>query len=147
MNFQTYLFVLILLVSNVLTAQNRSISGLVIDESLLGMPQVLILSANNNLIGTTDRNGHFIINDTTETTLLKFRFIGMQEEVVELTPGCDNAQVILISDWIIDYVSLKRAERIIQRKRKKNIPKLLKQAMNQKIFDEDKMCSKQKIIE
>ena len=49
-------------------------------------------------------------------------------------------QEAYIFDWIIDFVSLKKAERIIKRDRKKLLPKLYAEAFRKEIFDLAKDC-------
>jgi hypothetical protein len=136
MNFK----ILFLLVSFTLHSQTRVISGKVIGQDLIELPAIKIFDESNELIGETDFNGNFKLEIKTPIKKILFSGIGYQTETLEIIDNCDYIQIIVLYDWIIDFVSLKKAERIIKRDRKKLLPKLYAEAFRKEIFDISKDC-------
>lgn len=147
MNFKNYKYLFwVIFFGFFSVAQNKEIYGKVIASDLSGFPGIMIFSDKQENISTTDLNGNFIIENAVNLKLLKFVFLGMQEEIVELNESCEFIQIVMLEEPLIDFVTLKKVNRIIQRGRNKNIPEYLNEAIEKKIFDADKMCNRQKIV-
>ncbi len=119
--------------------QNRMIKGKVIDQNLIEFPGVLIMSPESKVIDTTDFNGDFEFKYTNDIKTIKFVSILMQEEEIEITPNCNYIELILLDEWIYDYVSVKRANRKKERDRKRLLPKLYEEAYQKGIFKNKKL--------
>jgi len=148
MNISKYYLFFCLFILTYSYAQDFTIQGKVIDTDLLELPGVQIFSINDKLIATTDLNGNFKIENITGISSLKFGLVGTVDEIIQLNKDCKYIQLIMFYDSTHCFVSeekLKRIEKREQRKKKKLISKLSKLAISKKIFEEDKMCTQQKI--
>ena len=120
--------------------QERIITGKVIGQDLSEFPGVVIMTSDLKAIDTTDFNGNFEFNYSTDIQKIKLIFPMTQEEEIEITENCNRIEIILLEEWIYDYVSLKRAERKKERDRKRTLPKLYAEAYEKGIFKDKKSC-------
>ena len=120
--------------------QERIITGKVIGQDLSEFPGVVIMTSDLKAIDTTDFNGNFEFNYSTDIQKIKLIFPMTQEEEIEITENCNRIEIILLEEWIYDYVSLKRAERKKERDRKRTLPELYAEAYEKGIFKDKKSC-------
>ena len=119
--------------------QERIISGKVLDQNLLALPLVLI-SYNSKVIDTSDFNGNFKFKATSEMKKIAFSSLGFQTEEVNVPMNCEYIGIILLEVGTYDFVTLKKAKRKIERRRKKLLPKLYAEAYEKKLLDKEKSC-------
>lgn len=101
--FNSYLLALLLLVGgfSTLAAQNRMISGKVLDglkEPLIG---VSIRVEGSNTGGTTDADGLFKLRIPQEETTLIVSYVGYLTDRVKVKPGKDNLVIYMQEDAIL----------------------------------------------
>jgi hypothetical protein len=92
--------------------QSRVITGRVITEDLNLQPYVRIQNSDNVLLGTTDIDGKFNIAVPFETKTLIFNWIGMEWTFINLNDSCDHLEIIMMSDEIYDYMSIRKVDRL-----------------------------------
>ena len=143
--FKIILGLLILLTSQITISQNRVITGKLISQDLIEFPGVIIMTMESKVLDTTDFNGNFKFDYTKGLDKIKIVSVMMQTEEILLNENCSHLEIILLEEWIYDFVSLKRAERKKKRDRKKTIPILYKKAYEKKIFKNEKNCRQQLI--
>lgn len=132
--------VLILFQSQLTTSQEKFVTGKVISEEMIEIPGALIMTMNEKVIDTTDFYGNFRFENIDEIKKIKIVSLMSQTEEITLTENCSNLEVILLNEWIYDFITLKRAERKKKRERKKIIPKLYDKAYEKGIFTNEKNC-------
>jgi|SRR6218665_658317 len=145
--YKCYLIICLFTIIN-LHAQNQTIEGKIIDSYLIALPQVEIYSADNKIITISDMNGNFTIENAERIESLKFRFLGVKDEIIEMSKNCRYIQLIMFNDATHCFVSARKLKRIEikeQKEKKKILPKLIDEAIAKKIFNADKMCNMQKI--
>ncbi len=130
---------LILFCFQISFGQERIINGKVLDQDLLELPWVLI-SYNSKVIDTSDFNGNFRFKVTSEMKKIEFSFLGSQTEEINISENCNYIGIILLLDGTYDFISLKSAERKIERRRKKLLPKLYAEAYEKNLLDKEKSC-------
>lgn len=93
------LFVIVLILSQHLSAQNRNISGKIRDTLGEPMPGVTIIvkGSTKGTISTAD--GNFSIDNIALDATLIFSFIGMKTQEIEVS-GRNNIEVIMLDDVI-----------------------------------------------
>lgn len=131
---------LILFCFQISFGQERIINGKVLDQDLLELPWVLI-SYNSKVIDTSDFNGNFRFKVTSEMKKIEFSFLGSQTEEINISENCNYIGIILLLDGTYDFISLKSAERKIERRRKKLLPKLYAEAYEKNLLDKEKSCN------
>lgn len=114
------------------------ITGQVLDQDLIELPGVFIMTSDSKVIDTTDFNGRFSFKFTPEIKKIKFVSFMVQPEEIEVSDNCNHIEIILLNEWIYDFVSLKTAERKRKRDRKRMLPKLYAQAYEKGLFDKEK---------
>ena len=132
--------ILLFLTFQIFFGQERIITGKVIGQDLIEFPAVVIMTTEKEAIDTTDFNGNFEFKYSTNIKRIKLIFPMTQEEEIEITENCNRIEVILLDEWIYDYVSLKRAERKKQRDRKRILPELYIKAYENGIFINKNSC-------
>lgn len=78
-------------------AQNRTITGKVLDEKGTPIPNVTVLAKGSQIGGTTDAEGSFSVSVPSNTTQLLFSIIGYEPQSVNLTQATTNYSVVLKS--------------------------------------------------
>lgn len=137
---QNIIGIVILFAFQTTFGQERIITGKVIGQDLTEFPGVVIMTSDLKVIDTTDFNGNFEFNYSENIQKIELIFPMTQKEEIELTVNCNRIEIILLEEWIYDYVSLKRAERKKQRDRKRILPKLYTKAYESGIFKSKKSC-------
>lgn len=128
-----------------LSAQRKTIKGRIISEDLETLPGVKIQDADTVLLGTTGIDGRFTITIPQETKKLIFSWVGMEWTSIELFPGCDNLEVIMMIEVIYDFASLKKVNRLRKRRFKK-LHKVRVLAIDKGLFEEKDACYLQEFI-
>lgn len=123
--------------------QERIITGKVIGQDLTEFPGVVIMSSDLRVIDTTDFNGGFEFKYSKDIKKIKLLFPMTQKEEIELSVSCNHIEIILLEEWIYDFVTLKSAKRKKKRDRKRTLPKLYAEAYEKGIFDNKKNCRQQ----
>jgi len=132
-------FISTILIANLSSAQNRTITGKIVDADMEVLPMVNIQNMDTVLLGTTEVDGTFEIEITESTNQLLISFIGMEWQTVQLKPNCDRVNVLLMYDG--NYCH--RSNRKNERRRRKYLakqPGLLEVAYEQGIFETNKPC-------
>lgn len=120
--------------------QTRTITGKVIDEfDLNPISEVRIQSKDTVLLGTTDENGNFKIDLSSETNELLLSWLGMQWTSIKLSPGCVNVEVIMLLDGTYHYKSHKKVDRI-RKERFNNLTRLHVNAISKGAFINETQC-------
>ena len=120
--------------------QEQMITGKVIGQDLIEFPGVVIMTSDLKVIDTTDFNGEFEFKYSKEIKKIKLIFPMTQEEEIELSENCNHIEIILLEEWIYDFVTLKKAERKKKRDRKRTLPKLYAEAYKKGIFENKISC-------
>ncbi len=123
----------------------RIVSGKVIDESFMVIPQAIIYGSDTLLLGITDFNGEFKIKIPIGTKSLRIGGVGYEWTLVNLTDSCNELEVILMNNASYDFMSLKKVDRL-RMKQFKKLPKLHLEAYQKGIFTTDKPCYQRNFI-
>ena len=67
---------------------------------------------------------------------ISFQEIGYQTEVIAIPKDCSFIQLIVLYDWLFDFVSLKKAKKKLLKARKKELPLLYDEANRKGIFEQ-----------
>ncbi len=133
------LFILIGISMCSLYSQTKTIKGRVISEDFEILPQVSIMINDTVEVGRTDANGFFLIDVPISEKKITFVFVGMESTTIELVDKCDKIEVVMMSIYTYDFMTLKRAERM-REKRYKKLPEIHKQAFEKSIFETECAC-------
>ena len=125
--------------------QTRIITGKVIDENLETVVHAEILNSDKILLTTTDINGKIYLEIPIGTKSIQIRSIGYEQMSINLIPDCQQLDIILMSDWTYDYITLKKVDRL-RMKRFKKLTKLHLTAFQNGLFTTDKACYNQTFI-
>lgn len=125
-----------LVLSFVSLAQNQVLNGKVIGQDLTPLPAIQIKDERGIIMGESDFDGHFQINLSTYTNKISFQGIGFQTEVITIPKDCSFFQLILLYDWIFDFVSLKKAKKKLLKAREKELPLLYYEANRKGVFEQ-----------
>ena len=94
------LFFLLLVIGSVIYAQDRTITGVVVDENGEPMPGVSVVIKGTTNGTVTDLDGKFTIG-----SILVFSFVGYQTMEVRITKDTGAIKVIMRSDsQQLDYI-------------------------------------------
>lgn len=137
------LFIVISISMCSLYSQTKTIKGRVISDDFEILPQVSIMINDTIEVGRTDANGFFLIDIPISKKKLTFVFIGVESTNIELVGKCDNIEVVMMSIYTYDFMTLKRAERK-RKKRYKKLPEIHKQAFEKSIFETESTCYNRK---
>ena len=133
------LFIVISISMCSLYSQTKTIKGRVISEYFEILPAVSIMINDTVEVGRTDINGFFQIDIPISEKKILFVFVGMEPTTIELVDTCDKIEVVMMADYIYDFITLKRAERK-RKKRYKKLPEIHKQAFEKGIFETEHAC-------
>ena len=98
------LFFLLLLIGSVIYAQDRTITGVVVDENGEPMPGVSVVIKGTTNGTVTDLDGKFTITAPIGSILV-FSFVGYQTMEVRITKDTGAIKVIMRSDsQQLDYI-------------------------------------------
>ncbi|WP_370090441.1 hypothetical protein [Ekhidna sp.] len=122
----------------IIISDPRYVKG--VDSEFLLAPEAIIYSADTIKLGTTNKRGIFEIEVPSSTSKIIVSWVGYDLEPIELSGTCDFIEVVLIPAVIYDFVSLKRANKLNQRHRKKWLPELYQQASEQGFITSENPC-------
>jgi hypothetical protein len=133
------IFIVIIISMLSLYSQTKTIKGRVISDDFEILPQVSIMINDTVEVGRTDANGFFLIGIPISKKKITFVFIGVESTTIELVDKCDNIEVVMMSIYTYDFMTLKGAERM-RKKRYKKLPEIHKQAFEKSIFETEYAC-------
>jgi len=90
--FKGLLGLLLMLCTQIVMAQTKTITGTVTDDNGMPLPSVSILIQGTTTGVTTDFDGNYSIDNVNSNDKLIFSYVGMQEKVVEV-----NEQTTIVS--------------------------------------------------
>jgi len=130
-------------------SQNKTIRGLVIDESLEKAPGVFI-TINGSFdvhyaIGHTNLDGTFQIVIPDSIKEISFNAMRLEQTSIVLSDGCNDVELIMMGMCTYDFISLKKADKERMKVFRK-LPELHKMAFEKGIFKTDKACYIQEFI-
>lgn len=125
-----------LVFSFVSQAQNQVLNGKVIGQELTPLPAIQIKDEQGILLGETDFDGYFQINLPIDKNKISFQGIDYQTEIITIPKDCSFFQLILLYDWLFDFVSLKKAKKKLLKARKKELPLLYNEAIKKGVFEQ-----------
>lgn len=128
-----------------LYSQNKTIKGKVITESLEISPYASIVINDTVKIGKTDLNGYFQIEIPITLRKLLFMGVGMETASIELVDKCQEIEVVMLSSFTYDFMSLKKVDRR-RKKRFKKLTELRREAFEKGIFQTANVCYIQEFI-
>ena len=137
----TFLFINTL-VTGELFCQTRTISGRIVSEYLEPLPEIYIQDIDTTLIGKTDLDGRFKIEISSSTDSLLLCSLGIEWATIQLTSDCDTLEVVMMYDYIYDFITLRKVDRL-RLKRFKKLYEIHKQAFDQGLFITENPCYKQ----
>ena len=137
------LFIVISISMCSLYSQTKTVKGRVISDDFEILPQVSIMVNDTVEVGRTDANGYFLIDIPISEKKITFVFIGVESTNIELVDKCDNIEVVMMSIYTYDFMTLKRAEKK-RKKRYKKLPEIHKQAFEKSIFETEYACYNRK---
>jgi len=141
-----YLLIL-LFSSSVLFSQERFIKGYVyFEEDFIPIPEVMIFDNNNRLITETNSEGYFTFKLDDSNEMFFTAYPGFQKEIINISKSSDIAYIFLMNDQNIDFVSLKKAKRMINRDRRKFLKKIYPEAIRRGIIPKNTLFNKQNIV-
>jgi len=135
-------FIFISFVTGGLFCQTRTITGRIISEYLEPLPLIYIQDIDTTLIGKTDLDGWFKIEISSSTDSLRLCSLGIEWATIQLTSDCDTLEVVMMYDYIYDFITLRKVDRLRLRRFKK-LPEIHKQAFDQGLFKTENPCYKQ----
>ena len=105
-----------------LYSQNKTIKGRVISEDFETLPGVSIMIKDTVKVGRTDMKGFFQVDIPLSEERIQFSFLGLELTTIELEEKCNNIDVVMMSLYTYDFITLKQADR----KRKKRYKNFLR---------------------
>ena len=106
----------------------------------------MIFDNNNRLITETNSEGYFTFKLDDSNECFFTAYPGFQKEIINISKSSDIAYIFLMNDQNIDFVSLKKAKRMINRDRKRVLKRIYKRAMAKGIITENSIYNKQNIV-
>jgi hypothetical protein len=134
------IFYFIVFLSFISYSQEKIISGKVIGQDLIAIPNIKIMTTGSEELAVTDFDGKFEFKCSPDLKKVKFVGLSIQEEEVEISNICLSFEIIILNSWIYDFISLKKANRKVKRERKKMFWKLFTEAYEKKIFTNEINC-------
>ena len=128
-----------------LYSQNKTIKGRVTDDNLEILPYVSIVINDTVKVGETNVDGFLQVKIPDSVKIITFLYIGFEPKTIELVGQCDEVEVIMMSDVIYDFMTLKKINRL-RKKRFNELPTIHKEAFLKGIFKTEKACYKQEFI-
>lgn len=139
------IYCILLFVPIVSYSQNITISGKVITEEFEIYPFTVITIGDTVKVGKTDFNGFFQIEIPVSVKKLLFMNVGMEIASVTLADNCKEIEVIMMSSYTYDFMSLKKVDKR-RKKRFRRLPALQKEAYENGIFKITNACYRQEFI-
>ena len=128
-----------------LYSQNKTIKGRVTDDNLEILPYVSIVINDTVKVWETNVDGFLQVKIPDSVKIITFLYIGFEPKTIELVGQCDEVEVIMMSDVIYDFMTLKKINRL-RKKRFNELPTIHKEAFLKGIFKTEKACYKQEFI-
>jgi hypothetical protein len=128
-----------------LYAQNKTIKGRVIDNTLETLAYIPVTINDTVKVGKTDMNGFFHIEIPVSVKKISFRDIGMDLANIELGDKCDEVEVVMMLSGTYDFITLKKVDKLRMKEFKK-LPAIHKEAFEKGIFKTDSACYTQEFI-
>lgn len=142
--FSVLISTLLLLNTNAIS-QMRVINGKVIDEKLNPILYINVKINDSIFPIKTDTTGQFRLSIPNETKTLKIGEVGFEWSDINLTEECNQIEIVLLSHWIYDFISIKKADKL-RRKQFKKLPNLHSQAFKKGIFSRGTVCYNQNFV-
>ncbi len=140
-------FLILLLSSSLLFSQERFIKGYIYHEDgFIPIPEVMIFDNKNRLITETNSEGYFTFKLDDSNKVFFTDYPGLQRETVNIIENADVTYIFLMSDQNIDFVSLKKAKRMINRDRRKFLKKIYPEAIRTGLIPKNTLFNKQNIV-
>ena len=140
---------IILVVLGVLTgslyAQNKTIKGRVIDNTLDISAYMPIMINDTVKVGKTDINGFFHIEIPVSVKKISFSGIGMDLANIELADKCNEVEVVMMLSGTYDFMTFRKVDKLRMKEFKK-LPAIHKEAFEKGIFKTDSACYTQEFI-
>jgi len=125
--------------------QAKIITGKIITEDFEPIGAASILNENKLLLGTSKLDGQFKIEIPIESKTLYIGGVGFETATINLAPGCNCLDVILLLSSTYDFISLKKVDKL-RWKQFKKLPELHLTAFQKGIFTADKPCYEEMFI-
>ena len=119
-------------------AQEKKLSGKIIDQHLNPLPWVLIQTLDSTYYTNTNENGLYSLNLPEKTKKVKIKCIGMETEVIKINNYC-HFDIILLDDIIVEFETNNQHIKSYK-KRKKELPKLYKESIKKGILLGKRKC-------
>ena len=133
------------LLTSSLYAQNKTIKGRVIDNTLETLAYIPIMTNDTVKVGKTDINGFFHIEIPVSVKKISFRFFGLEVTTIELMDKCDDVDVVMMLSGTYDFITFKKIDKL-RLKEFKKLPAIHKEAFEKGIFKTDSACYTQEFI-
>lgn len=141
MNRNFYIVTLILIFCSCTNSfgQNKTISGRIIDEHFNPLGEAVIQTLDSTFTARADKNGNYVLTVPKKTKRIKAWAVGMETETFKLSNNC-KFNLILFDNIIAEFETVaEHQERY--KKRKRELPRLYREAINKGIIEENKPCS------
>ncbi|MER2998943.1 carboxypeptidase-like regulatory domain-containing protein [Pontibacter populi] len=119
--------------------QNKIISGRIIDEHLNPLADAVIQTLDSTYAARADKDGYYVLKVPEETKRIKAWAVGMETETFNLSNNCEFN--LILFDNIIAEFETKAEHQERYKNRKRELPRLCKEAINKGIIDKNKPCS------
>ena len=127
-------------------SQNRIVKGLVIDEDLEPIGNLLISINDSIKVGTTDIEGRFQIEIPTSVNKISFACIGYERTELNLSDDCDNIELVMLQHVTHCFLPWHKVNKL-RRKEYKKLPMLRKKAYEKGVFQSPEVCYTQGFAE
>ena len=111
-----------------------------VDSEFLLAPDAFVFSTDTTKLGATNKQGIFEIEVPINTREIIVSWVAYDWEPIELSGNCDFIEIVLIPAVIYDFVSIKRANKLNAKHRKKWLPELYRQAYEQGMIKSENPC-------
>lgn len=111
-----------------------------VDSEFLLAPDAFVFSTDTTKLGATNKEGIFEIEVPVNTSRIFVSWVAYDWEQIDLSGNCDFIEIVLIPAVIYDFVSIKRANRLNEKHRKKWLPELYQQASEQGFITSENPC-------
>jgi CarboxypepD_reg-like domain len=121
-----------------LNAQNKTISGKIIDEHFQPLQNAIIQTLDSNYITRSDNDGFYKMTIPESTKKIKIQYVAMETDSFNVKGKCE-INIILLDDLIVEFETEKQHKKRL-RKRKRQLSNLYKKAIRKGIIELDKPC-------
>jgi len=141
MNKYFYIVTLIIIFCSCINSfgQNKTITGRIIDEHFNPLADAVIQTLDSAFTARADKDGNYVLTVLNKTKRIKAWAVGMETETFKLSKDC-KFNLILFDDIIAEFET-KAEHQERYKKRKRELPRLYREAINKCISDENKPCS------